>query len=54
MKTLRVVIELELKGDEDDQETLKDSVYQYIQELIEADELEYTVVADDEDEDDDS
>lgn len=53
MKTLKVIIELELKGDEEDQETLKEDVYNYLQELMEDDSLDFTVVpADDEDEED--
>ena len=52
MKNLKIVIELEMKGDEEDEDTLKADLYEYLQELIEEDDLEFTVVpSEDEDED---
>lgn len=51
MKTLKVIVELEIKGDTNDQDTLKEDVYQYIQELIEEDSLEFQVLDEEEDED---
>jgi hypothetical protein len=53
MKTLRVTISLELKGDAEDSEMIKEDVYNYLQELMESDELEenWDVVEVEEDED---
>lgn len=54
MKTLKVLVELEIKGDENDEETLKEDLYQRIQELIEEDDLPFNVFpSEDEDEDED-
>lgn len=54
MKTLRVTINLELKGDAEDTEMLKEDVYNYLQELMENDELEehMNVIEEDDSEDD--
>ena len=48
----KVIIELEMEvdGHEYDDETLKESIYSTLEELIEADELEYSVNTEDEDE----
>jgi hypothetical protein len=52
MKKLKVIIQLEMKGDENDEETLKEDIYQYLQELIDEDSLEFEVVEDEEEEED--
>ena len=52
MKTLKVVIELEVKGDENDPDTLKEDIYERLQELMEEDDLPFEVVPSEDDEDD--
>lgn len=55
MKTLKVIIQLELKGDEDDMDLLREDVKDLLQEQIDEDELEFEVIdMEDEDEDEDS
>lgn len=49
MKNLKISIELEVKGDLDDRETLKDEVYNKLQELMEEGDLEFLVNDEDED-----
>lgn len=53
MKTLKVTLEVEVKGDESDEEGIKENLYQHLTELIETDELfdKCTVVDANEDED---
>lgn len=53
MKKLKVIIELTLKGDLDDLETLKEDLYQRLQSDMEEDDLQYEVVDPEEDDDDD-
>lgn len=50
MKTLKVLVELELKGDEDDMETLREDVKDLLQELIDEDEIKFEVIDIEEDE----
>lgn len=52
MKKFKVLIALEIKGDPSDQETVKEDVYQYLQELMEEGDLEYEIQDDEEDEND--
>lgn len=52
MRKLKVLIELIIKGDPEDKETIKEDVYQQLQELMEEDELNYDVQDPEEDEDD--
>ena len=44
MKKLKIIIELTLKGDMDDQDTLKEDLYQRLQSDMEEDDLQYEVV----------
>jgi hypothetical protein len=53
MKKLKVVIELTIKGDVDDTDTIKEDVYTQLQELMEEDDLHYDVIDPDEDEEED-
>jgi|GEM_PF-5789503 len=52
MKKLKIIIELTLKGDMDDQDTLKEDLYQRLQSDMEEDDLQYEVVDPEEDEED--
>lgn len=52
MQKLKVVIELEIKGDLGDEDTIREDVYQYLQELMEEGELSYEVSPTEEDEED--
>ena len=40
---MRVIIELEFEGDGESPETVKETVYQYLEDLIQDDSLSYTV-----------
>lgn len=44
MKRLKVTIELDIKGDIEDTETIKEDVYQQLQELMEEGDLNYEVI----------
>ena len=52
MKKLKIIIEFTLKGDMDDQDTLKEDLYQRLQSDMEEDDLQYEVVDPEEDEED--
>lgn len=52
MKKLKVIIELAIKGDPEDTETLKEDIYQRLQGDMEEDDLQYEVIDPEEDEDD--
>ena len=52
MKKLKVIIELTIKGDMEDEEQIKEDVYAQLQEQMEEGDLSYEVVDPDEDEED--
>lgn len=52
MKKLKILIELTIKGDPEDHETIKEDVYQQLQEFMEEDDLNFEVVDPEEDADD--
>lgn len=52
MKKLKVIVELTIKGDMDDEEQIKEDVYALLQEQMEEGDLSYDVVDPDEDEED--
>lgn len=51
MKKLKIAVEVYVKSDEDDEEMLKQDVYEHIQGLIDEDDLEFEVVHDEDSED---
>ena len=53
MKTVKVIIEFEMKGDVEDSDSIKESIYDFLEVAIEADELEgcWTVEAVEDEED---
>lgn len=51
MKPLKVVITLEMVGDENDMEMLRESVYSELKDLLDEECLEFDVFVEDEDED---
>lgn len=55
MKKLEITIKLKIKGDPEDTDTVREDVYEYLQELMEEGELAYEINYDeDEDEDEDA
>lgn len=51
MKNLKITIEFEVKGDLDDEDTLKEDIYNTLQEMMESDQLSYEAEEDEEDDD---
>lgn len=49
MKKLKILIEFPIKGDPNDSETIKEDVYQQLQEMMEEDDLKFDVIDPDED-----
>ena len=48
---VKVVIEIEVDGDADETEAFKEAVYEHLGDAMDADELEFTVVEDEEEDD---
>jgi hypothetical protein len=48
LKLLKVTVNLEVKADKNDEESLKETVYEALQMLMESDELNYTLDEDEE------
>lgn len=53
MQKLKIVIELIIKGDPKDLDTLKEDIYQRLQGDMEEDDLAYEIVEDEDEEEDD-
>lgn len=53
MKKLNITIKFKIKGDPEDIDTIKEDVYQYLQELMEEDDLPFEVDHEEEEDDED-
>lgn len=53
MKKLKVQIEIYVKSDEDDEDMLKQDIYAHLQELMEDESLDFEVMHEDDDDEED-